>query len=966
MNRSIFIKIIIAFIIVNSQLLTLNSEDKPYLRINTKMHTAPVRRISVDTAGKYLLSCSPDKTAILWDAESGAYIKTFRIPIGDDNEGMLYSCAISPDGLYVALGGWTSKDGLNNNLYIFNTNSGEMVKRVSGFPDVLFDIEFSMDGKYLAASLKGGEGVFIIQTGDWSVYKKLTGYGAASYNSSFAKTGNLATVCDDGKARLYDSSFNLIKEITTTGGEEPYDVAFSPDGRKIAVGYYDSARVQVFDGQTLALLFEADNTGIPTDENIESIAWSKNGDYLYAGGKYSLYKNGGWWRQLRVWSDAGRGSYTDINGSYDTITDIKVRNDNTILIGGCQPDIMRTNRDGEELFYNRGEILSFRNGNRFDYFKINQNGTKVGFKPQDDNSYIFDITEKSLIQSDSDGELPITERGNITITDWEDSYSPKINGNSASFLKKYEETLSAVVSNNGQFALFGADWDIYCLDSAGKIIWEKPVPGAAWAVNISGDDKLVVATLGDGTIRWYNATDGKELLALFVHSATKKWVMWTPEGYFDHSPGGEQLVGYHINRGYDKEATFLPVDKFYDTYYRPDIILASIEGKDISAIAKNDINKGIKLPPEITIITKTVVDGNERGRKLILRKADFTFDYDNIAADLKAVDQGGGIKRIRFYLNDKIIVEDDNITIKSGVFERSYQITLQSGFNVLKAVGYSEDGTESNGFVITYQVNKKVVDKPNMYIVGIGINKYKNSQYNLSFCIPDVDGFISAISPKSQKLFNNVIVSKIYDNEANKANILAQFNDLKSKIKPEDVFIMYYSGHGVALAIDDVNTEFFYVLHNVVQMTNLNFANKEAISGTELRGLLKDIKATKQVVFVDACNSGAFTDLFAMKGAAEENALAKLSKASGTVIFASTNADQFATEFHVLGHGIFTYTLLDGLLDDKVAKSNGQITVSSLNDFLYEQFPVFTKKYKGSEQYPKTFIFGQDFPIGIK
>ncbi|MBP7554537.1 MAG: caspase family protein, partial [Spirochaetes bacterium] len=546
------------------------------------------------------------------------------------------------------------------------------------------------------------------------------------------------------------------------------------------------------------------------------------------------------------------------------------------------------------------------------------------------------------------------------------SYSPKISGNSASFLGEYEKNRSAVVSNNGQFALFGADWDIYCLDGSGNLLWEKPVPGMACAVNISGDDKLVVATLDDGTIRWYNATTGRELLALFVHSATKRWVMWTPEGYFDHSPGGEQLVGFHINRGYDKEAVFLPVDKFYDTYYRPDIILASIEGKDISTIAKNDINKGIKLPPEITIITKTVVDGSERGLKLTQKKADFTFDYDNIAADLKAVDQGGGIKRIRFYLNDKMIVEDDNITIKSGVFERSYQITLQSGFNVLKAVGYSEDGTESNGFVITYQVNKKVVDKPNMYIVGIGINKYKNSQYNLEYCIPDVDGFISAISPKSQKLFNNVIVSKIYDNEANKANILAQFNDLKSKIKPEDVFIMYYSGHGVALAIDDVNTEFFYVLHNVVQMTNLNFANKEAISGTELRGLLKDIKATKQVVFVDACNSGAFTDLFAMKGAAEENALAKLSKASGTVIFASTNADQFATEFHVLGHGIFTYTLLDGLLDNKAAKSNGQITVSSLNDFLYEQFPVFTKKYKGSEQYPKTFIFGQDFPIGIK
>jgi len=51
---------------------------------------------------------------------------------------------------------------------------------------------------------------------------------------------------------------------------------------------------------------------------------------------------------------------------------------------------------------------------------------------------------------------------------------------------------------------------------------------------------------------------------------------------------------------------------------------------------------------------------------------------------------------------------------------------------------------------------------------------------------------------------------------------------------------------------------------------------ENGISGSEMKQLFAQIKAGKQVIFVDACNSGAFAAQFASRGAAEENALAKL------------------------------------------------------------------------------------------
>ena len=67
-------------------------------------------------------------------------------------------------------------------------------------------------------------------------------------------------------------------------------------------------------------------------------------------------------------------------------------------------------------------------------------------------------------------------------------------------------------------------------------------------MNISRDGRLVAAPYGDGTIRWHRMSDGKELLALFVHAEDKRFVAWTPKGYYAASPGAEDLIGWHVNR----------------------------------------------------------------------------------------------------------------------------------------------------------------------------------------------------------------------------------------------------------------------------------------------------------------------------------------------------------------------------------------------------------------------------------
>ena len=56
----------------------------------------------------------------------------------------------------------------------------------------------------------------------------------------------------------------------------------------------------------------------------------------------------------------------------------------------------------------------------------------------------------------------------------------------------------AIAEDRSRFVL-GTEWHLRLFDPEGKELWQKPVPGVAWAVNLSADGRFVVAALGDGT-----------------------------------------------------------------------------------------------------------------------------------------------------------------------------------------------------------------------------------------------------------------------------------------------------------------------------------------------------------------------------------------------------------------------------------------------------------------------------------
>ena len=71
------------------------------------------------------------------------------------------------------------------------------------------------------------------------------------------KSRRMAATSFDGESALYQVpgsqvlGFKLLKKEKAPAGEQPYGIAFAPDGLRLAVGYCDSTAVSLLDAASL-------------------------------------------------------------------------------------------------------------------------------------------------------------------------------------------------------------------------------------------------------------------------------------------------------------------------------------------------------------------------------------------------------------------------------------------------------------------------------------------------------------------------------------------------------------------------------------------------------------------------------------------------------------------------------------------------------------------------------------------
>ena len=173
---------------------------QPLPRLETGMHTAPIKRIATDAAGRWAVTASEDKTARIWELASGRQVAVFRPPQDVGNEGKLFAVALSPDGTVGAVGGWTKLGSVTGHtVYFFDRASGRLLRRLPGLPNIINHLAFSPDGRWLAVSL-GINGVRLFDASSGVETGRDAEYDDSSYSAHFSPDGRrLLTTSDDGQ-----------------------------------------------------------------------------------------------------------------------------------------------------------------------------------------------------------------------------------------------------------------------------------------------------------------------------------------------------------------------------------------------------------------------------------------------------------------------------------------------------------------------------------------------------------------------------------------------------------------------------------------------------------------------------------------------------------------------------------------------------------------------------------------------
>ncbi len=860
-------------------------------------------------SSKSIFALSPDCRSVmvaglnntfeLWDPFTGQKTKTFT-----GYNDTIFSVAVSNNGKYFLAG---YKD---NTARLYDISSGNQIKIFKGHPKHIGhpawgrSVGFIPGDRYIYSNALTRMKIWEIST-DWTV-GLFQGITTPINSAAISPDGKYAaSVSDSNSVSLWDLTRGSLIRNYSGHTARVFSVCFSPDGKYILSGSEDKTLKlwDVYSGELVKTLVGHDNAIIqvafsPSGKYAFSIAWD-NKCILWEISTGKLVRNYEWW------------------GGYGILSFVFSPDENNIIT--VSPDALKS------WDVNSGKaILQFK-----DQFKYVIQENSVAVSP-----------DGKLVLSKGRDSSQCLKLWSVQTGDVVRSFNYSDRIYSVAFSPDGKQALS---NGSGGSIIF---WDI----QKGSILRSfYGHTSLVTSLSFSPDGKYFLSGSKDGTIRYWKIQTGE---LLFTATSTQKGesLCWTPEGYFS---GSEKLA---------KEAVYIVdgmnvigIDQLFETYYRPDLVMARIKGEDISRYSKATIQQGLKLPPLVKITSPA-------------SGADLSKGLTNIAVEV--TDQGGGIDEIRLYHNGKLIDGTlrgfKPVTGNAGKQIKTFSLTLVNGENHIKATAFNMQRTESLPDEITVHYTSAQPAKSNMYVLAVGINQYLNPRYNLNYACNDAEAFVQALKTGATPIFGKVEVTTIYDLQATRVAILAAIDAIKGKAGAEDVFVFYYAGHGVMSSVIDNDQSMYYLVpHDVTKMYEADEMLKaKGISAKEIKEFSKNIKAQKQLFVLDACQSGGAVQTFAMRGAGEERAIAQLARSTGTYFIAASGTEQFATEVATLGHGIFTYSVIEAL-KGSCKSQDGRITVNILKGCVENLVPELSKQHKGQPQFPTGYGYGQDFPLGV-
>lgn len=283
-------------------------------------------------------------------------------------------------------------------------------------------------------------------------------------------------------------------------------------------------------------------------------------------------------------------------------------------------------------------------------------------------------------------------------------------------------------------------------------------------------------------------------------------------------------------------------------------------------------------------------------------------------------------------------------------FEKSIGFETSSGMNQFEFIVKDETGKESPH--ITRFFNNTNEKKPNLYLLVIASEKFKNQDFNLNYAVKDA-GDVAATMINSSA-FSKIHIRKMINTNF-QTDSVRKMKDFFAEAGINDLVMIFYAGHGYL----DTDLSYYFPTY----YTDFDDPKVNSVAYTEFEKLFSNMKPIKKLMFIDACFSGE-VDTDVIQGVEEKGKAKKdssrragsvlfsqstaleMSKAvftdlrqhSGVTVISSAGGTEAAWEAEAWKNGLFTYCMLSGMKELKAdLNKDGKVTLNELQKYVSEE-----------------------------
>ena len=928
-------------------------------------HAKAVTSVAL-SGGRWLATGSEDNSARLWELASAKEVRVFRGPAS-----LVTAVALSRDGRWLVTG---SDD---NTARLWNTASGKLTREFRGRYEYEKDELVRSFVKYMAA---------VTRQSLERTYGPLPRFrGALVTSLSLSADGRwLATGSWDLTARLWDTATG--KEVHTFKGPLTFvnAVSLSADGRWLGTCNFGNTAPRLwevasgsefrnFAGHALAVRFLslsgdgewlvagtadygpgfgtpasvlAEGVRLADDKNkrggpesstghlwsadtgkevrafpdVSSLFLSHDGKRLATGGL----------KAARIWDTSTGREIQVFRGHSGIVSSLFLAADGKLLVTGSTSD--DDNKSARLWDVATGNELQTFPGRSVDWVCLAKNGSRLLTRSLDKNLHVWNTAT----------------------------------GKEVGTLKEppYPEASFIAMTCDSKWLLLGFRDGTARMRKLGAGKVARDFRGHSHAVismRLSADGERLATGSEDNTVRLWDVATGHELCTLVFSSGGI--LVITPDGYYMGPKSALGAVSWRVG------GRSFPFEQFDLKYNRPDKVLERLGSaprglmgayrqayqKRLRKMGFREENLGSEIHlPEVVLPTDLPLTTKQRSLVVKVRAGDSKFLLNRLFVQVNGVPVGrsGGID-----LRGK----------KTRDWQQEVPVELSSGPNVISVSALNEKGAESLARTAVVTYTPKEPQKPNLYVVAVGVSHYADKRFNLDYADKDAKDISAYLSSRAGKSFGKAQVLRLLDKEATREKILGS-RKLLEKAGVDDQVVLFFAGHGLL----DGNLDYYFATPDI------DFKNPagKGLPYREIEGLLDGLWARRKLLLIDSCHAGEADkeelgpakprkfpegtvrarSFRGLEFARQEQPSARLARqlseelfydlrrGTGTVVIASAGDVECALESDAWNNGVFTYAVLHGLKDRRADRDkNGQVTSLELWNFVRAEVQRLTQ-----------------------